>query len=303
MKTPLHDIFDEHRIGLPSAIGMNELMAKAAQEGLSFASDDSEKILFLAIDMQNDFMEKGELAVPGSHADARNAARFLYNHLDKITRIAVSLDTHQPQQIFHPIWWVDPEGNHPAPFTIITAADVQSGKWRAVNHPEESLAYVTKLGKQSKKELCIWPYHCLEGTYGAALESQFANMVFFHSIARKSTPLRIVKGKEPLSEMYGIIKPEVSRDDDAGNLELLRELKNYHRVIVVGEAKSHCVLESLQQILDYYESDADMTSRITVLSDCMSPIPSFEQSTEDAFAHLQEKYGITVTTSTALTFP
>ncbi|KQL44758.1 hypothetical protein AN963_25685 [Brevibacillus choshinensis] len=300
MKTPLHEVFDEHHIGLPSTIGMNELLGKAVLEGLSPASDDSEKILFLAIDMQNDFMEKGELAVPGSHQDVWNAARFLYSHLDKITQIAVSLDTHQPQQIFHPIWWIDGDGNHPAPFTIITPEDVLNGKWRAVNHPEESLAYVRKLGEQSKKELCIWPYHCLEGTYGAALESQFANMVFFHSIARKSTPLRIVKGKDPLSEMYGIIKPEVSHGDDAGNIELLRELKDYDRVIVVGEAQSHCVLESLRQILAHYESAADITSRIVVLSDCMSPIPGFEQSTEDAFAQLQEKYGITITTSTAL---
>jgi nicotinamidase-related amidase len=300
MKTPLHEIFDEHRIGLSPTIGMNALLGKAVQEGLSPASDDSEKILFLAIDMQNDFMEKGELAVPGSHRDNWSASRFLYSHLDKITRIAVSLDTHQPQQIFHPIWWIDGDGNHPAPFTIITPEDVLNGKWRAVYHPEESLAYVRKLGEQSKKELCIWPYHCLEGTYGAALESQFANMVFFHSIARKSTPLRIVKGKDPLSEMYGIIKPELAQDDDIGNIELLRDLKNYDRVIVVGEAKSHCVLESLRQILTYYESDADMTSRIVVLSDCMSPIPGFEQSTEDAFAQLQEKYGMTITTSTAL---
>lgn len=299
MKTPLHEIFEESQLGQPSAIDMNILLNKAANEELSPASDDSEKILFLAIDMQNDFMEKGELAVPGSYRDVSNAVHFLYSHLDKITRIAVSLDTHQPQQIFHPIWWIDGEGNHPAPFTIITPEAVQNGKWHAIYHPEESLAYVNKLGEQSKKDLCIWPYHCLEGTNGAALESQFANMVFFHSIARKSTPLRIVKGKDPLSEMYGIIKPEVTQDDDEGNVELLRELKNYDRVIVVGEAKSHCVLESLRQILTYYESDADMTSRIVVLSDCMSPIPGFEQSTDDAFAQLQEKYGITITPSTA----
>ncbi|MFD2372091.1 hypothetical protein ACFSO0_19410 [Brevibacillus sp. GCM10020057] len=297
MKTPLSDIFDEHRIGHPSAVPMNELLAKAASEQLPPASSDTERILFLAIDMQNDFMEGGELAVPGSHRDVANAARFLYNHMDKITRIAVSLDTHQPRQIFHPLWWVDESGNHPAPFTIITPEAVESGAWRAVWHPEESADYVKKLAEGSKKALCIWPYHCLEGTYGAALESQFANVVFFHAVARQSTPLRIVKGKEPTSEMYGIIQPEVAPEGTEGNLELLRELKQYDRIFVAGEAKSHCVLESLRQILAHYASDRDLTSRITVLSDCMSPIPGFEASTEEAFAKWQELYGITVTTS------
>lgn len=301
MKTPLHDIFEEHRIGLPAEIGLNTLLDKASLEELSPASNDSEKILFLAIDMQNDFMEKGQLAVPGSHQDIQNAVRFLYTHLEKITRIAVSLDTHQPDQIFHPIWWVDAEGNHPAPFTVITPEDVQSGRWLPVHDAEESLAYVQKLAEQSKKELCIWPYHCLEGSYGAALESQFANMVFFHSAARRSTPLRIVKGQDPLSEMYGIIKPEVAPADEPGNEKLLRELKNYDRIIVVGEAKSHCVLESLRQILEHYQAEPDVTSRIVVLSDCMSPIPGFEESTEVTLAHFQETYGITVTTSTACT--
>lgn len=301
MKTPLHDIFEEHRIGLSSEIGLNTLLDKASLEELSPASNDSEKILFLAIDMQNDFMEKGQLAVPGSHQDIHNSVRFLYTHLEKITRIAVSLDTHQPDQIFHPIWWVDAEENHPAPFTVITPEDVQSGKWLPVHDAEESLAYVQKLAEQSKKELCIWPYHCLEGSYGAALESQFANMVFFHSAARRSTPLRIVKGQDPLSEMYGIIKPEVSPAGEPGNEKLLRELKNYDRIIVVGEAKSHCVLESLRQILEYYHAEPDVTSRIVVLSDCMSPIPGFEESTEETLAHFQETYGITVTTSTACT--
>lgn len=296
MKTPFHEIVERDRIGLPPAAGLNELLNKARREEVPPSSDDSEKILFLAIDMQNDFMEKGELAVPGSHGDVLRAARFLYDHLDRITRVAVSLDTHQPEQIFHPIWWVDEAGNHPAPFTIITLEDVQSGTWRAVHHPVESLAYVRKLGEWSKKALCIWPYHCLEGTFGAALESQFANMVYFHAIARKSTPLRIVKGKDPLSEMYGIVKPEIGTDD-AADTELLRELANYDRIIVAGEAKSHCVLESLRQILAHYEGDPEMTSRITVLADCMSPIPGFEESTEEALAQLQQAYGITVTTS------
>ncbi|CAM3571386.1 MULTISPECIES: hypothetical protein [Brevibacillus] len=301
MKTPFHELFDETRIGRTSEVRLNHLLQKATQENISPASADKRKTLFLAIDMQNDFMEQGELGVPGSHLDVSRAARFLYDHMEKITQVAISLDTHQPQQIFHPGWWVDDKGNHPAPFTIITHEDVQLGKWRALTHQTESLDYVSHLAQNSKKELCIWPYHCLEGSFGAALEGQFANMVYYHSVARKAAPLRIVKGKDPLSEMYGIIKPEYG-PHAAEQLDFLESLRTYEYIFVVGEAKSHCVLESLRQILEYYEADPSVTSRIVVLEDCMSSIPGFEAAAEDAFTAWQKAYKISVTRSTDFTW-
>lgn len=300
MNTPLHEIFDEKRIGYQTKLRINKLLEQAKKEKIIPAAEDTVRTLFLAIDMQNDFMENGELPVPGSHRDIWNAAQFLYNNMNKITQIAVSLDTHQPQQIFHPNWWLDEQGNNPLPFTIIAKEDVQSGKWRPVNNPDESLDYVVNLSEKSKKDLCIWPYHCLEGTFGATLESQFANMVYFHSIARKSVPTRIIKGKDPLSEMYGIIKTEYDQDNYC-NIDFLNELKTYDKIIIVGEAKSHCVLESLRQILGYYESSAEVTSRIFVLEDCMSSIPGFEKNTEETFEYFKERYKITVTRSSALT--
>lgn len=301
MKTPFYELFDETRIGRTSELRLNLLLSQATKENISPADADKDKTLFLAIDMQNDFMEKGELGVPGSHQDVSRAARFLYDHMEKITQVAVSLDTHQPQQIFHPGWWVDAEGHHPAPFTIITREAVQQGKWRALSHQTESLAYVSHLEQDSKKALCIWPYHCLEGSFGAALEGQFANVVYYHSVARKTAPLRIVKGREPLSEMYGIFKPEYG-PHAAEQLAFLDSLRSYERIFVVGEAKSHCVLESLRQILEYYAADPTVASKIVVLSDCMSSIPGYEAATEETFAEWQKTYGISVTPSTDYTW-
>ncbi|HZG80231.1 MAG TPA: hypothetical protein VEZ13_05585, partial [Brevibacillus sp.] len=151
MKTPFHEICTESAIGQVSQMRLNQLLALATEEIIPAAEHDKSKTLFLAIDMQNDFMELGELGVPGSHQDVLRAASFLYDHMDRITQVAVSLDTHQPQQIFHPGWWHDESGQNPAPFTIITEEDVRSGKWRAVRHPEESLAYVSHLAQHSKK--------------------------------------------------------------------------------------------------------------------------------------------------------
>jgi len=277
----------------------NEVLALASAETISPAKNDKEQVLLLAIDFQNDFMEKGELGVPGSHKDIENTTRFIYNNMEKITKIAVSLDTHQPQQIFHPAWWVDDQGNHPAPFTIITAEDVENGKWRPTNKPKESLEYVQNLKKVGKKDLCIWTYHCLEGTFGAALEDQFANMVYFHSVARKNVTQRLVKGKDPLSEMYGIIKPEYSTRNMI-NLDFLNKLESYDKIVIVGEAKSHCVLESVKQILEHYQARPDITSKVFILEDCMSNIPGFEAQTEQTFEDFKKQYHVNITTSTDL---
>ncbi|WP_129726036.1 hypothetical protein [Ectobacillus funiculus] len=299
MKTKFEEIVDLHAIGGVNTRKLNDLLILAHSENLIPSIEDVEKVMFIGIDFQNDFMEQGELAVPNSHKDIKNVAKFIHNNLEKITTIVVSLDTHQLQQIFHPSWWIDKNGEHPKPFTIITKEDVESGKWVAVDKQEESLHYIRNLEKLGKKQLCIWTYHCIEGTDGAALEGQFSNIIHFHSIARKSAIKKMVKGQDPLSEMYGIIKPEYSQHEYC-NDEFLESLKLYDKIIVAGEAKSHCVLESVRQIVEYYANNRDILARIYLLDDCMSPIPGYEEMTEKAFKELKDIYGVNIVNSTDL---
>lgn len=242
-------------------------------------------------------MDNGALGVPGAKQDVLRVTKFIYNNMDKISNIAVSLDTHLPHQIFHPCWWIDENGNHPAPYTIITLADLDAGRWRAVINPQASREYVKHLEQDAKKALCIWTYHCLQGTSGAALENQFANMVYFHSVAKKAVMQRLVKGQDPLSEMYGIIKPEY---DTKGyiNLDFLNKLESYDRILIAGEAKSHCVLESIHQILEYYETRPEITKKVYILEDCMSSIPGYEDMTEQTFQTFRSKYHVNLVKST-----
>ena len=242
-------------------------------------------------------MEKGALGVPGAHGDVERMTRFIYENMDAISNIAVSIDTHTPHQIFHPCWWIDEQGSNPAPYTTVTLADLDSGKWKAVINPIASRDYVGHLEQDGKKTLCIWPYHCIQGTIGCALENQFANMVYFHSVAKKAIVQRLVKGQDPLSEMYGVIKPEY---DTKGyiNLDFLNKLEQYDKIVIAGEAKSHCVLESIQQILEYYENRPEITRKIYILEDCMSPIPGFEKVTDSAFETFKRKYQVAIAKST-----
>ena len=300
MKTKYEEIVNVKSIGsTENPIKMNDLLVLANNEQLIPASKNSESVLVIGIDVQQDFMDNGALGVPGAIKDVENFTRFIYDNMDNISQIAVSIDTHNPFQIFHPCWWVDDKGNNPPPFTAITLADLDSGKWMPVVNPKASREYVENLEKQGKKVLVIWTYHCLQGTSGCALENQFANILYFHSVAKKTMTLRLVKGQDPLSEMYGIIKPEYDTKNYI-NIDFLNKIEKYDKIIIAGEAKSHCVLESIKQILEHYQNKSEVTKKIYILEDCMSIIPGFEQATEDAFKSFKKQYKVNIVKSTDL---
>lgn len=299
LKVKFSEIVDVTKIGsADNPISMNNLLLKANNNQLSASQNDKEKILLLIIDMQNDFMEQGSLAVQNSHSDVKNLASWIYKNIDKITDIAISLDTHQPLQIFHPSWWVDENGKHPDPFTVITKEDIDNKKWRAVQCEKESYEYVKGLESKGKKKLVIWTYHCLQGTFGNAIENQLSNIIYFHSTVRNSVLIRLVKGQDPLSEMYGIIKAEYDPENKI-NTDFLNKLQKYDKIVIAGEAKSHCVSESIKQIVDYFdENNINKLKNIYILEDCMSNITGFEAESEKEFKNFKENNHLNIVKST-----
>jgi hypothetical protein len=302
MKTQFDQIVEVQYIATGKKDNIPNMLTLAQEENIQPAVLDKRRTLLLAIDVQNDFMESiGSLAVNGSKGDVQRLTQWMYRNLVSLTQVMCSLDCHSMMQVFHADWWLDTEGNHPAPFTIIRYADVRDGIWRAANgHTALALDYLQHLESEGKKQLCIWPYHCLEGTSGAQLESQFTNMVYFHSAARQVKPILVYKGQDPNTEMYGIIKAEYD-DNKFVNHAVLDAIRDYDAIYIAGEASSHCVLASAVQILEYFEQDRAITSRITLLIDCMSPIAGFEVQTLQHFEALKEKYGIQIKLSTEVT--
>lgn len=298
MVTNFEQIVNVAEIGGHSSVNLNSIIELAEREQFEPAANDSPRRLLLAIDVQKDFMEGGALAVPGSIGDVERITRFIYNNMAGLTRIMCSLDTHTPYQIFHQCWWANSDGDHPAPYTIITYDDVNKGRWRPiVGDPRDSIEYLQGLESAGKKQLCIWPYHCIAGTEGHGLENEFAKMVYFHTVCRKSADRMIPKGQDPLSEMYGIIKPEFDKKNFL-NMPVLTALEKYDEIYVVGEAASHCLMESVLQGAEYFQDRPEITQKITILEDCTSPIPGYEAATQDAFDRLKSTYGIKFEKST-----
>lgn len=294
MNTDYEQIVNIDEIGNYSKIDFSKTFEMAQNEKIKKSEDDNKRTLLLAIDMQKDFMEGGALGVPNSKKDVENITKFIYKNMDKITNIMCSLDTHSPMQIFHPCWWVNKEGKNPDPYTIISKEDFDNKVWMPKNtiNEEKSKEYIYELSKVGK-QLCIWPYHCIQGTDGGTLENEFAKMVYFHSVARNTHNKMVPKGMDPYSEMYGIIKPEYSRTSFI-NKDVLDAIKTYDEVYIVGEASSHCVLESVKQIAQYFKDRLDITKRLTVLTDCTSPIQGYEEATIKEFKLLNEKYGVKI---------
>lgn len=300
MKTAYEQIINiDHIASFESRENMTDILALAQAENVRPAQQDEKRTLLLAIDVQHDFMEGvGSLAVPGSKGDVQRLTQWMYRNMESLTRVICSLDCHAMMQIFHPAWWLDQEGRHPQPFTIINYEDIEKNVWRVANgETERSLEYLRNLESGDKKQLCIWPYHCLEGTFGAKLESEFTKMLYFHAAARHTAPMLVHKGQNPYTEMYGIIKAEYDREEYV-NHTVLNAIAEYDAVYIAGEASSHCVLASAEQILEHFAEQRDITSRITLLEDCMSPIVGFENSTQEQFKMLQERYGLQIKKST-----
>ncbi len=268
--------YNPQRIGTLFYPNVAGIAAEAAQANLAPATQDKQKIHLVIIDMQVDFCHAGgSLNVPGSVDDIQRLTEFIYTNAERITNITCSLDSHLPHQIFHPAWWADEQGNHPTPFTMITYQDIKDGKWRPLVAPVQSTNYVKQLEEEAKKTLTIWPYHVMIGSIGNALDPELFSAVMWHSLARKTQPTWLTKGSIPLTEHYSIIQPEVPVPNHplgGKNKAFLDTLADADIVLIAGEAESHCVLETVEDLVEDFSAKPDALQKIYFLRDCTSPV-------------------------------
>jgi nicotinamidase/pyrazinamidase len=265
-------------------------LATAYEAGLSTfqrpASEDKRRILLWLVDVQNDFVFPapiGRLPVPNALEDTRRTIEWLYQNVQDVTHIAASLDTHMPFHIFYASWWKNAEGQHPAPYTIITAEEVHRRKWMPVTESEWSQYYVDTLESVGKKQLMIWPFHCMEGTSGRALVPALSEAIMYHSGARMDQPTYLTKGTIAHTEFYSVVEPEVKYPDhpDGGlNVKFLEIVAEFDLIYVAGQARSHCILETMNSVIRHFSAQPDVIRKLRFLDDCTSSIAGFEAVTE-----------------------
>ncbi|WP_413200503.1 isochorismatase [Nostoc piscinale] len=284
----------------------------AKQYNIPPSASDKTRICLLLIDVQNTFCIPGfELFVGGKSGNAavednQRLCEFIYRNLGTITTIIPTLDTHTAMQIFHPIFWVDSQGQHPLPAaTNITPADIEQGVWQvnpAVAHSithgnyklleKQAYHYVKQLSQDGKYPLIVWPYHSILGGIGHALVSAVEEAIFFHCMARQSQTQFELKGENALTENYSILRPEVLIGFDQSplahkNTKLIKQLLEFDAVIIGGQAKSHCVAWTIDDLLtEIKQVDATLAKKVYLLEDSSSPVvvPGVVDYTEQADA-------------------
>jgi nicotinamidase-related amidase len=117
------------------------------------------------------------------------------------------------------------------------------------------------------------------GGIGHALVSSVEEAVFFFGIARSVKPDFQVKGQHPLTEKYSVLSPEVLTGTSGKkiadkNTELIRKILDHDAVIIAGQAKSHCVAWTIDDLLSEIKArnQPDLARKIYLLEDCTSPV-------------------------------
>lgn len=243
----------------------------------------------LIIDPQNDFCLPGSpLYVNGADADMHRLANLLVTHPDKVDSIYISLDMHNIEDIAHPNYWVkwnEGKPTHPEPFTNITFEDVKSGKWVPKNTKDDSIAleYLKTIEEKKKFTHTIWPVHCVAGTYGSNIFPTLNAGLKKWTNSTNQNFKSYIKGMDRNSEHFGIFQSEDGKSEF--NYELLDEFKGCERILVAGQAKSHCVATTLKQILDIRPNYIKKT---ILLTDTTSNVPGCENIADGIYNELRE---------------
>ena len=283
LPVPAH--FDPDRVGEVWRVSYEDRAREGAawadRHDIGRAADDGFRVCLLAVDVQNTFcVPDFELFVAGRSGtgavdDNRRLCEFIYRNLGSITQVLPSLDTHHAMQIFHAIWLVDEHGNHPEPYTLVSPEDVESGRWRMNEAVAEALGldlgqatrhlahYTRRLAAGGKYNLTIWPYHAMLGGIGHAL-----------------------------TEHYSMLGPEVTQGPDGEDLDgmntgLVEKLLTFDAVVVAGQAKSHCLAWTIDDLLEDEDvRERGLAERTYLLEDCTSPVvvPGVVDYTDEADA-------------------
>lgn len=299
---------------------MSSCCGKKKSDKMTTADKVKGGTTLLLIDVQKDFHPGGSLAIATAGEDAERTTDIIRRSIENpaspsINRLVVTLDSHHKLHIAHPKFWQSGTDNEPpSPFTLISSDDIKKGIWKprsdlklpvgddlvnssmikmkSVDGKMDLLAYCIEytrlLEEEGRFKLCIWPEHCLLGTTGHQVVDNISEVMGEWSDATGGSIEFVTKGENLLTEMYSAIKAEVPISSETDyNEKLLDSLSKSDRLLIVGQAESHCVNYTTRDIIERWPKHE--LHKLCVVTDCMSPVPTFEKEAEEFMLFLKEK--------------
>ena len=267
-----------------------------------------ERIDLIVIDPQNDFCSpdaaakqgtpqegdgvyEGTLYVPGAEKDMQRVSEMIDRMGTKITNIHVTLDCHYLYDIAHIGFWRNSAGENPEPFTIITYKDIVDGVWFPIfSHlPIKDLEtgkfyearkyvkeYAKKLEDSGRYPLCIYNPHCLISKPGNNVVPVLSEALTRWEENNHNNVNFVSKGSNICTEHYSAIMAEIPDPNDAStglNTRLIKTLMDTDKILIAGEAKSHCLKFSVEDIANNF-SDDSYIKKLCLLEDGTSSVIS-----------------------------
>lgn len=240
------------------------------------------------------------LPVPHSWEDAQQLATFINKQRNNINTIVVTLDSHHEYDIAHALYWQNKHGQHPAPFTLISHQNIIDGLWQPTNLAllDHVLKYTQSLEQTGKYSLIIWPTHCVIDSVGHTIVAPI--QVAIDAWEKQTALLQrtLSKGENPHTEHYGGCEAEYPLHDDIKTQfdpQLTTLVLQSDRVFISGQALSHCVASTVEQMVDKL-SPANI-NKLTILIDTTSPVAGFEQQAQ-AFIERMVTLGVNIANTT-----
>jgi nicotinamidase-related amidase len=154
------------------------------------------------------------------------------------------------------------------------------------------------LEEKGRFQICVWPEHCLIGSEGHGMVDAVRNALDEWTEKTGRTVEYVFKGQNLLTEMYSALEAEIPVSEaNAFNKSLHASLSESSRLLVCGQAMSHCVNYTLRDIVEHWPKEE--LSKISLLTDCASAVSGFEKAAE-TFQDDMKACGVQLVESTAV---
>ena len=176
---------------------------------------------------------------------------------------------------------------------------MKNGVWRSYNPRWQgrALTYVETLKKNGRYVLVIWPVHCLIGSWGHSVVPVVCSALYEWEKNTFNRVGFVAKGSNLFTEHYSGVQADVLDDEDAStklNTVLIKALEEADEILITGEALSHCVANTINDIATQFGDD--QVKKFTLLEDTSSNVTGFEKLGQDFVKNMVKK-GMQVTTS------